>query len=362
MTAFGVEEEFILLDPAGLGPRYIAREVIGRLSAAGEHAQEEFLACQVECATSICSSLEQAAGELAQFRRELGSIAREQGAVAAATGAPFTIDATPTITEQSRYLAVAAEQGAITREHIVNGMHVHVEIPDRESGVHALNALRSWLPTIVALSGNSPFWQGDDSAFASWRTIQMRRWTTQGCPPHFADAADYAARTENLVGLGGTTDIPLIAWNARLSSKHPTLEVRASDAQLTVRHAVTIAGAVRGLVVRALADLAEGRTTGADAAPPPEVLESAVWHAARYGTRSMLVDPRTGELVAARVAVEALLAHAEPALVEEGDLEEVGSGLERLLSEGTGADAQREAYRRGGVPALASLFAESLVE
>ncbi|AIX99920.1 hypothetical protein ART_0322 [Arthrobacter sp. PAMC 25486] len=92
-------------------------------------------------------------------------------------------------------------RGALSGEHEINGLHVHTGIPDQESGVHALNADRRWLPTLLAISANSPFWCGSDTGFASWRAIHSRRWTTAGCPPWFADAADYRARVAALMGI-----------------------------------------------------------------------------------------------------------------------------------------------------------------
>ena len=130
----------------------------------------------------------------------------------------------------------------------------------------------------------------------------MRRWVTGGCPPVFADAADYDRRLAALVGVGGTVDVETVAWNARLSEHYPTIEFRVFDAQLEAADSVMLAALARGLVERAIAD---------DAEPMPavdsELLDASLWHAARDGMTDQLVCD--GRMVPALAAVEELLSH-----------------------------------------------------
>ncbi|MFD0381954.1 glutamate-cysteine ligase family protein [Streptomyces stramineus] len=131
-------------------------------------------------------------------------------------------------------------------------MHVHAAVPDRSAGVAVLNRIRLWLPVLVAMAGNSPLWRGEDTGFASWRTVIFGRWPVAGPPPAFADGPDYDRRVADLVSSGAIADTGQIYWQARLSEHYPTIEVRCFDVQLTVEDAVMFAGIVRALVATAL--------------------------------------------------------------------------------------------------------------
>lgn len=356
MTTFGMEEEYVFLDPVTLEPHSVATEVCRRLGVGREgglQVQREFLECQLERTTSICGTLDDALADLTLFRSTLRRAAEDEGVLVAATGtAPVLLD-TGEVTDTERYHAVSANYRELARHHFFNGLHVHVGVADREVGVQVMNRIRRWMPVLVALGGNSPFWNLVDTGFVGWRTINLRRWTTHGCPPVFRDAADYERRTAQLVGIGGHLDRALLAWNIRLSEAHPTIEVRAPDSQLEVWQSVLLAALVRGLVDAAGA----GGEWGRD--PEPELLDLALWHAARDGISGSLVDPATGELRPAADVVTDLVALVAPTFTDD-DLALVTGWLDRLFEEGTGAVRQREAWTSGGVPALAALLRTSL--
>src|SRR5690606_22983886 len=152
----------------------------------------------------------------------------------------------------ARYAELAARHASLIDEHQVAAVHVHVEIPDADTGVRALRGLAGWLPFLKAITGNSPWWSARDTGFESWRAILLRRWTTGGCPPAVSSAAEYAARASALVGVGGTRDEATVAWDVRLSSHYPTVELRVADSQLTADDAVLVALIARGIVASAL--------------------------------------------------------------------------------------------------------------
>jgi carboxylate-amine ligase len=353
MVTFGIEEEYCFLDPATLEPRDVSPAVYRALRVErveSKNVQREFLLSQIERPTPVCETADQALGDLRAFRLRLRDAATSVGVVACATGAYPRRGEGSAVTEKPRYKQVHDEFRLLARDYYLNGLHIHVGIDDRESGVTALNGLRSWMPVLTALGANSPYWDGEDSGFASWRSIQLQRWATRGTPPHFADAADYERRCARVVGVGGTFDDALIMWNIRLSNHVPTLEIRTPDVQLEAWQAVLLAVLCRGLVATALAG-------GTEPAPlDPELIDSALWHSARDGITTTLVHPLTGERAPAREVVDGLVDFISDALAAEGDLERVREWVERLFSEGTGADRQRSAYERGGLPALAALF------
>ncbi|WP_168770870.1 carboxylate-amine ligase [Glaciibacter flavus] len=351
MTTIGLEEEFMLLDPRTLAPVGRAAEVIEavRVTVHAPFVTSEFYASQLEYASPILSTSEDASRELGSFRVALAEIATRLGVVAAGVGLPFDVTDDARLTPGARYLDIADHFGAIVADHQLNGLHVHVGVPDREAAIRASNRLRPWLPALLALSGNSPFWHGRDTGFASWRCIHIRRWTTSGIPPYFRDADDYDARATRLLGVGGTTDIGTLNWAARPSAKYPTVEVRVFDAQLDATTSIPLALLTRGVIASPSDD--------DEPALPQELLDAALWHAARYGMSAGLVDPASGSMRPAAEVVRRLLQVAKPGLEAHGDHERVAAFVDRTIADGTGADRQRRAYARGGRDGLGDLLA-----
>ncbi|GAA4834364.1 glutamate--cysteine ligase [Kitasatospora terrestris] len=357
----GVEEEYFLLHPltgrplpwtdrvrkaAGLQPAISPGEV-----------QQEMLRCQVEIATPVCHELAEVGGHLLRLRHSLAHAAESVGCRLAACGtAPFAPVAPVPVSADARYRALHADAPQLVGEQLICGMHVHVGVPGREAQVAVLNELRPWLPVLTALSADSPLWHGGDTGFASWRTIVFSRWPVAGIPPEFADAADYDRRIHALVEHGMIRDLGQLYWQARLSDRYPTIEVRAMDVQLRADEAVLMAGLVRALVATAL----NGRTGRTPTVPrPPESLAAAAWHAARHGTDDQLHHPRTARLHKVGDIVADLVRHIRPALQDSGDERQVTSLLHRLLQEGNGAHRQRRALATGGPRELLRMITEA---
>ena len=362
MATLGIEEEYLLLDPSTGLPVHKAAEVETFLHSSPRvtesEVQRELLSCQIETATPVSSTLTEAEEYLLNFRTQLEVGARKAGVVAAGTAsAPRIEEHYPELTDKDRYRDLQASAPGIVGDQFVNGLHVHVSVPDRETGVQALNRIREWLPAVIALSTNSPFWLDRDSGFGSWRVVHYRRWPVQGCAPVFRDAADYERRIQALVDTGAIIDRGVLTWMARLSDSYPTLEVRAGDAQLRARDSVLLGGIIRGLVSTAVAQARAGIPYSQ---PDDELLDAAMWQAARDGLTGNLVDPVSAGLVPARERIGRLLGFIGGALAEEGDTDWVHAGLEDLWHNGTGAQQQRRAMAGGGMPALLDLYAGSL--
>lgn len=362
MVTFGIEEEMMLLGPATLRPAPSADQAMEWLqadTALAPFISREYLASQLEFSSPVFSYLDEAACSLRHFRRRVADAAETEGAIAASVGMPFDAAGSPAITDTDRYHNIAADYGAITTDHQINALHIHVGTSSREAGVRILNRVRVWIPTLLALSGNSPYWNGKDTGFASWRSLQMRRWTTNGCPPQFTDADDYARRTQLLLGVGGTRDLATIAWNVRLSEAHPTIEFRVFDAQLGRNTTLTFAALCRALVTTLETDNQDANTI-ADAAPP-ELLDSALWLAARDGITGQLLHPDTNSLAPAKVVADALLTFVRDALEDAGDLGMVQETITRLFLDGAGAERQRRSYGENGLAGLRDLVRTALV-
>ncbi|MEU7107454.1 glutamate--cysteine ligase, partial [Streptomyces sp. NPDC046215] len=358
VITLGVEEEYLLLDPDTAVPLPLAEEVraaagLQTIARAGE-IQPELLLAQVEVATPVCGELAELGRHLLRLRHAIAAAAATAGCRAIASGAaPLTGPGHPPVTDKPRYRELSARGACLVDEQLVNGMHVHAAVPDRSAGVAVLNRIRLWLPVLVAMAGNSPLWRGEDTGFASWRTVIFGRWPVAGPPPAFADGPDYDRRVADLVSSGAIADTGQIYWQARLSEHYPTIEVRCFDVQLTVEDAVMFAGIVRALVATALRE----EDAGLPVPPcPPEVLHAANWHAARHGLGDRLIGLPCRSLPAAAL-VRDLLEHLAPALADNGDGHEVASLLRGFLARGAPATRQRRALATGGIRALGELIA-----
>ena len=366
MRTFGIEEEFLLVDPASGLPGTEAAALVAALGAPadprGGRGQAELLTCQIEGATGVSTSLGQAREALLDFRHRIGAAAAAAGLAVAGTGAaPLLPVRSPAATTGTpRYRRIGEITALVGAEQYVNGTHVHVGIQDREEGVRILNGLRPWLGTLAALAANSPFWQGRDSGFASWRLVHYRRWSVQGCPPWFADAGDYARRLAALTATDVVLDAGHVGWAARLSAHLPTVEVRVADAQLEAADSLLLAALIRALVSTVAEDPSLPSDDGTRHAP--ELLDVGLWQAARYGLDGNLVDHReagSGQRAAA-VQLHSLMRYVSPALRQAGDLDFVSTGIRRVEQTGTGARRQRLAAAQGGLAGLHRLYAAAL--
>lgn len=356
-VTLGVEEEYLLLDAETGVPVPMAEQVRAAAGLAPlvdeNELQSELLQVQIEVATSICTRLEEAGGHLLRLRHAVGAAAEAQGCRLAASGTPpRRAPVTAPVTESARYRAMQVQAPQLVAEQLVSGMHIHAAVPSPEVGVAVLNRLRGWLPVLVAMSANSPLWDGQDTGFASWRTLIFGRWPVSGPPPAFRDLADHTQRVKTLIGSGIISDTGQLYWQVRLSDRFPTVEVRCPDVQLRADEAVMFAGIVRALVTTAIHETAMGTPL---APIPPEVMQAANWQAARYGLSGHLITA-TGRRRSAGDVVAQLVEHITPALDAAGDTREVISLVHRLLQQGTPADRQRRALAEGGLQAVIGLI------
>jgi carboxylate-amine ligase len=321
-----------------------ADAVVSESTDGDDTVDRELLRHQVETRTEPATDLSDVRAQLVAARRRVGEAARDAGTAAVATGtAPFGAGEVQ-VSPKDRYRAMVDEFGEISREAGTCGMHVHVGIESREEGVAIIDRLRPWLPVVLALSVNSPYAEGRDTGYASWRSQVWSRWPTAGATELFGDPATYDALVDGLIAAGAARDAGMVYFEARLATEHPTVEVRVADVCTDVDDALVVAATVRAVATTAAAEWEAGT------APRPwrsELLRAAAWRAGRYGLAGTLVHPVERELAPARRVLESFVERMRPALDDAGDREIVTAGFERLLA-ATGASRQRAAYERGG--------------
>lgn len=221
MRTVGVEEEFLLVDEVG-APVGLAQD------AAGGGVQRELKEEMLETGTDPCLTLEELDGDVRKQRRAAATAAESAGArLAALATSPLPV--TSSVTAAFRYRRIAAEYGLTAREQLTCGCHVHVQVADDEEGVAVLDRIGPWLPVLLAMSSNSPFWNGVDSGYASYRSQVWQRWPTSGPTGTFGSAAAYHQVIDDIVATGSALDKAMIYFDARLSERYPTLEIRVAD-------------------------------------------------------------------------------------------------------------------------------------
>ena len=353
----GVEEEFLLVDgrtgvPVPLAAAVIARAADAsrdpvaarRRTAAGPRVKFELQQEMVEVTTLPRSDLAQLRDDLRELRRDADRAARDVGARLAAL-ATSPLPAVPRLSPFPRYQAISRTLGVTCDEQLTCGCHVHVAVESDEEGVGVLDRMRPWLPVLAAVATNSPYWNGQDTGYASYRTQAWSRWPTTGPTDVFGSARRYHELVDELIATGTPLDEDMVYFDARLSRHYPTVEIRVADVCLEVEDAALVAGLARALVDTAALEWRSGVTPASD---PTALLRLASWRASRSGTDGDLLHPRLHRLRPAAEVLDALVEHVRPALERSGDLADVRLGVERLLQRGTGARAQRRVVADGG--------------
>src|SRR4051794_5637251 len=354
----GVEEEVMLVDPRTWGLAQAIDEVLPRLPAwmAGR-VHPETHAGAAELATGVQLTVRGALDELCSLRRSMKETCEACGlAVASAGTHPFTVWRETTVSSGARYEAIYGSMRELARREPTFALHVHVGVPDPEDAIRAVNGLRAHLPLLLALSANSPFWQGRDSGLASARTPLFQAFPRVGIPRAFDGYADYVTAVDLLIRLDAFPEPTFLWWDVRPQPRLGTVEVRIMDAQVTLRATAALVAFVQCLVAFELDDgVADER------AAAPEVLVENRFLAARDGVRAALIDPvREARIPVAQSAaelVEACLPYARELRCES----ELRSILD-LVAE-PGSDHQLEIARRPDrLPGLVSTLAREFVD
>ncbi len=342
--ALGVEEELMLVEGPSRELSHTGTDILARLRVkeADGSAHPDTFAALVELASPITRSAPEAEARLAALRERV----RAAGGTPLGAGIHPASDFGDVVhVDERRYAMIIEQVRGLVKRTPTCAVHVHVGMPDAETAIRVCNGLREHLPLLQALSANSPFWYRRDSGLASARAQIFRGYPRAEIPRAFDSFEDYAQLVEAVLAAGELDDYTFLWWDVRPHPRLGTVEVRAMDAQAPLWSVVALAGLIHGLAREA-----------AEAPPaltPREALMESSFAAARDGLEARL--PLDGSLRPARQVARAVLERARPHARELGSAP-VLDGIERILREGNGADRQRAAHARGGIPAMLDLL------
>ena len=340
----GIEEEYLVVDRETRdlikSPPKDMWDALGEVL--GPQVTHEFLKAQIEVGTKVCAKVAEARDDLASLRRDLSKVVNEYGAaIIASSTHPFANWAQQETTEEPRYMRLQADYQQVARQLVICGMHVHVGIGSPHLRIDLMNQVKYFLPHLLALSTSSPFWDGVLTGLHAYRLVIFQNLPRTGLPEEFVSWGEYERYVDILVSAGLIEDATKLWWDIRPSNRYPTLEMRVSDVCTRLDDAMTIAALYQcllGFLYRLRRNNQKWRTYS------PGVIEENIWRAQRYGIAGSLVDFGKGKLEPFPALMEEIIELvAQDA--DEFDVRDEVAHARTIISEGTSADRQMEAYR-----------------
>jgi carboxylate-amine ligase len=340
----GIEEEYMLLDPAGYDLVSGVEDLLAD-AAEGDMANRlkpELMQCVLESGTIVCDDIPAAATDLRLIRQYVAHQARTHKMRLGAAGThPFSLFENQKITARDRYRVLVEMLQYVARRELVFGMHVHVAVPSPEACLAVMEGVLIELPVLLALSANSPFWRGEYTGLASSRAMIFSAFPRSGLPPRFNDYNDYAEAVGFMEATGAIGDYTHLWWDVRPHPRFGTLELRVMDCQTRVEDAIGLAAYVQCLVKLLLDRYDDGQVLSYHRM----LLAENKWLALRYGLDAPLMDLAAGRRVkmAARTLAKRRLRELRPVARSLGCVEEL-SRIDWILENGNGADRQRQVW------------------
>jgi glutamate---cysteine ligase / carboxylate-amine ligase len=342
----GIEEELMLIDAESLD---LAQEVEAILAAVPEDipgfVKPELMKSVLEVATKPCDDVASAGEQLRTLRLEVARVAEERGLLIGAAGThPFALWEKQEIVDRPRYKQLVDDLGWVARQELIFGTHVHVAIEGADKAIYVADGVRRYLPLLLALSSNSPFWRGEDTGMMSARTPVFRAFPRNGIPPHYGTWEIYSRRVELMMESGAIEDYTYLWWDVRPHPRLGTVETRVFDQQTRLEHTLGLAALTLALCYR-LSQLFDDGEPLTEA--PAELVDDNKVRAALRGLEGELVDfPQARQRPAVEMVRHLLdeVAACAEVLGCAGEL----AGVEDLIANGTGARRQHEAFERDG--------------
>lgn len=338
----GVEEEYLIIDPVTRDLRsHMSKIVDGAKIILKEQVKAEMHQSVVEVGTNICKNVSEARLEVSFLRKKIVELAQKQDLIVGAAGThPFAKWQDQAITDDPRYHNIVNELQDAARSNLIFGMHCHVGIENREIGLQLMNQACYFLPHIFSLSTNSPFWEGRNTGYKSFRTKVFDKFPRTGLPEYFDSVQSYDNYLDTLVKTNCIDNPKKIWWDLRLHPFYPTIEFRICDMSLTVDETICIVAIIQAVVAK-LYKLTKANTSFN--IYRIALIRENKFRAARYGVQGKMIDFGLKEEVPTSELILELLEFIDDVVDELGSREEINY-VHHILREGTGAAKQLAVY------------------
>ncbi len=343
----GIEEEYQTIDPKTRDLRsHIDMEIIAKgRTLLREAVKPEMHQSVIEVGTGVCKNIKEAKDEIKSIRRQVIQLARDNGLRLAAGGThPFADWRQQEIYPDARYQEIVEDMKMVARANLIFGLHVHVGVEDRETAIHIMNAARYFLPHMLALSTNSPFWLGMDTGLKSYRCKVFDKFPRTNIPDYFMSWGEYENFVNLLIQTHCIDNAKKIWWDIRPHPTFSTLEFRICDLPMRADETIALAALIQATVAKLYKLHAANQ--GFRLYRRALIMENK-WRALRYGLDGKLIDFGKRTEVPLRDLMEEYLALVDDVLDELGSREEIGY-VRRMLEDGSGADRQLRVFHQTG--------------
>ncbi len=342
----GIEEEYMVIDPVTRELKSHDQKIV-ELAAVVFHEQvkAEMHQAVVEVGTSICNNVDQAGAEIRQLRKHVAQIAGSLNLKIGASGThPFSHWSTQLITPNPRYDAIVNEMQEAARSNLIFGLHVHVGIADKDMAIHIMNTVRYFLPHVYALSSNSPFWEGRNTGFRSFRTKVFDKFPRTGIPDDFASWDAFKNYINLLIKTNCIDNAKKIWWDVRVHPFFDTIEFRICDVPMRVEETIAITALFQALVVKLYKLRLQNQSF---IMYSRALINENKWRASRYGLDGRLIDFGKQQELDTRLLIRELLEFIDDVVDELGSRKAI-QYVYNILEHGTGADRQLAVFNKTG--------------
>jgi carboxylate-amine ligase len=340
----GIEEEYQVIDPETRELTSHDQQIVVEASKIiDDQVKAEMHQAVVEVGTNICKDIDDARLQVSHLRKTISDVAQSLGYKIAAAGThPFSEWEKQLITPNPRYDQIVNELQDTARSNLIFGLHVHVGVEDKPMAMHLTNSLRYFLPHFYALSTNSPFWEGRNTGFKSFRSKVFDKFPRTGIPGIFQSYSEYQHYLDILIKTGCIDNPKKIWWDVRIHPFYPTIEVRICDVPMTVDETVQITALIQATVAK-LYKLREQNLNFINY--HRALINENKWRAARYGVDGKMIDFGKETEVNTRFLIRELLDFVDDVIDDLGSRHEIEK-IENILQNGTGADRQLEVFNK----------------
>jgi glutamate---cysteine ligase / carboxylate-amine ligase len=341
----GVEEEYMVIDPVTRELKSHDQKIVEIASQIlKDHVKAEMHQAVVEVGTGICRTTDEARADITRLRKYVSDVAESLGLNIGAAGThPFSHWSQQLITPNPRYDEIVNEMQDAARSNLIFGLHVHVGIQDKNMAIHIMNTVRYFLPHVYALSTNSPFWEGRNTGFKSFRTKVFDKFPRTGLPDTFNDWDDFKNYVNLLIKTNCIDNAKKIWWDVRVHPFFDTIEFRVCDVPLTVNETMAITALFQAIVAK-LYKLRQKNMSFI--VYNRALINENKWRASRYGIDGKLIDFGKQEEVPLRALILELLDFIDD-VVDDLGCREALSYVPTMLENGTGADRQLKVFEEG---------------